>query len=58
MKQLHCGDFVREREGRHIGRVVAILHMAFVRVRWEGSGWLSDIPLADVEVCDTKSTEQ
>jgi hypothetical protein len=40
---------VREREGRHVGRVEAILHGAFVSVRWVDGGALTDLPLADVE---------
>jgi len=38
-----CGDLVREHEGRHIGRVEAVFHGAFVRVRWLDSGWVSDL---------------
>lgn len=46
--KLNCGDRVREHEGRHIGRVEAIFHGAFVKVRWE-NGWFSELPLTEVE---------
>lgn len=57
--KFNCGDHVVERDhhdpdadqfqrhGRHVGRVEAILHGAYVRVQWE-NGWRSDLPLADV----------
>jgi hypothetical protein len=32
------------------GRVEAILHSAFVRVRWIDNGWISDLAFNDVEV--------
>jgi len=47
--KLRCGDRVRERDGRHIGRVEAIHHGAFVVVRWLDNGWFSELPLGDVE---------
>ena len=47
--KLNCGDRVRERDGRHIGRVEAIHHGAFVVVRWLDNGWISELPLRDVE---------
>jgi hypothetical protein len=45
---LNCGDRVRENGGRHIGRVEAIHHGAFVRVRWE-NGYFSELSLGDLE---------
>ena len=47
--QLSTGDRVRERDGRHTGRVEAINHGAFVVVRWHDNGWLSELPLGAVE---------
>ena len=32
--KLRCGDRVAEREGRHVGRVEAIVHSHIIRVRW------------------------
>jgi hypothetical protein len=53
--KLNCGDRVYDASGldpwdhpRHFGRVEAILHGAFVRIKWEGTGWISELPLADV----------
>ena len=43
--KLNTGDRVTEIDGRHVGRVEAIHHGALVRVKWEGTGWISDIPL-------------
>jgi ABC-type phosphonate transport system ATPase subunit len=45
---LNTGDRVREHDGRHEGRVEAILHGAYVKVKWD-NGWISDLPLGDVE---------
>lgn len=47
---LNCGDLVRERDGRHVGRVVAILSGTTVRVRWldPACAWLSDLDLTNV----------
>jgi len=46
---LHCGDRVRETEGRHVARLEAISN-GFARIRWEDSGWLSDYPTEDLVV--------
>ena len=43
--KLRCGDRVAEREGRHVGRVEAIVHSHIIRVRWEDSGWISEFVL-------------
>ena len=54
--KLSCGDRVYDASGldpwdvpRHVGRVEAIHHGAFVKVRWEGTGWVSMLPLRDVK---------
>jgi hypothetical protein len=36
---LNCGDRVREREGRHEGRVEAILHGAYVEIKCSYAAW-------------------
>jgi hypothetical protein len=54
--KLNCGDFVVERDthdqhgrdGRHVGRVEAVHHGAFVKVRWLDTGWISELRLGDV----------
>jgi len=46
--KLNCGDVVRERAGRHEGRVEAIQWGTTVTVRWE-NGWISELLLVDVE---------
>jgi hypothetical protein len=48
--KLNCGDHVREKDGRHEGRVEAILHGAWVIVKWDESGWKSELALSDVEI--------
>lgn len=51
--KLTCGDIVREHEGRHFGRVMAIDNTLQVRVLWEGnppiSQWLHRDNLVVVE---------
>ena len=57
-----ASDWMRLRSGvrvhrranpRHVGRVVAIHHGAFVRVKWEPTGWIEDdIPLAELMRAD------
>lgn len=47
--KLSCGDRVRERDGRHIGRVQAIYWSRTVVVQWEGTGWTSELLLTEVE---------
>lgn len=48
--KLRCGDRVAEREGRHVGRVEAIVHSHIIRVRWEDSGWISEFVLRHDEL--------
>jgi hypothetical protein len=45
--KLHTGDLVTETDGRHVGRVEAIIGYS-VRVKWRDSGWISDIPLNEI----------
>lgn len=45
--KLHCGDVVTEIDGRHEGRVEAIIHSSTVRVRWNDNGWISEFRLHD-----------
>jgi hypothetical protein len=47
--ELRVGDRVRERDGRHVGRVEAIHNSALVKVRWEGTGWFSELELGELE---------
>lgn len=61
--KLNCGDRVverdlwdeHERDGRHVGRVEAIHHGAFVVVKWEETGWVSMLPLAYVRKVETET---
>jgi hypothetical protein len=54
--RVRCGDWmgfslgtrVRERDGRHVGRVEAVHWSRVVRIRWD-NGWTSEVPLEDVE---------
>jgi hypothetical protein len=46
---LNCGDCVRERDGRHEGRVEAINWGTTVKVRWNDTGWVSELALRDLE---------
>ena len=45
--KLNCGDIVTEVDGRHEGRVQAIINSATIRVRWNDTGWISDFRLRD-----------
>jgi hypothetical protein len=45
--KLRCGDTVTEVDGRHEGRVEAIIHSATIRVRWSDNGWISEFRLRD-----------
>jgi hypothetical protein len=47
--KLNCGDRVREKDGRHEGRVEAIFNSAIIRVRWD-NGWISEFQLMDNEL--------
>lgn len=45
---LNVGDKVREKGGRHVGRLEAIHNSATVRVRWP-NGWSSIVQMGDIE---------
>lgn len=45
--KLNCGDVVTEVDGRHEGRVEAIINSSTVRVRWKDTGWISEFQLMD-----------
>lgn len=48
MAKMHCGDPVCSRESpRHTGRVIAIIS-GKVRVKWDGTCWISDEDEADI----------
>ena len=42
------GDRVRENDGRHVGVVQRIYWSSTVVVRWEDTGWFSEVPLRDL----------
>jgi hypothetical protein len=44
------GTVVREKGGRHEGRIVAVFDSTTARVLWIGSGWKSDVSLAELEI--------
>lgn len=46
--RLRCGDRVCTLEGRHIGRVEAIFHGAYARVRWDDSRWIEQLELREL----------
>lgn len=46
--KLNCGDTVREKDGRHFGRVEAIHHASIVKVKWESTGWISEVRIGDL----------
>ena len=44
-----CGDRVhRADDPRHVGRVQAILHGYYARVKWDDLGWLEDVLLDEL----------
>jgi len=46
--KLNWGDRVHRRDNpRHTGRVDAIIHGAYARVRWD-NGWREDVPLDEI----------
>jgi hypothetical protein len=47
-RRLRTGDAVYEVEGRHVGRVEAIVNSSIVKIKWHDTGWISYVPLADV----------
>jgi hypothetical protein len=47
--RLRCGDRVHTRDDpRHIGRVEAIHHGAYARVRWDETWRSSEVPIGDL----------
>ncbi len=48
----NCGDMVREKEGRHIGRVEAVLWATKIKVRWEENGWTEQLSRRDLIVVE------
>jgi hypothetical protein len=48
--KFNCGDVVREKGGRHTGRVEQIKWGNTIVVRWHCTGWLSDFNLHDKEL--------
>jgi len=46
-----CGDRVHDRrDARHVGRIEHVFHTA--TVRWEESGWLSELRLSDLRLVE------
>jgi hypothetical protein len=47
--KLNCGDPVcRKDDPRHTGRVIAIENGSSVKVKWDGSAWISWEPFSDI----------
>jgi hypothetical protein len=46
--KLNTGDVVTEIDGRHEGRVQAIINSSTVRVRWNDTGWITDFQLGEL----------
>jgi hypothetical protein len=42
-------SLIDRHDARHIGRVEVIRHGAFVTVRWQDSGWTSEVPIERLE---------
>jgi len=47
--RLNCGDTVRERDGRHLARVEAVI-WPDVKVKWHDTGWVSWLDRDDLVV--------
>ncbi len=45
----YLGARVREVDGRHVGVLRAIVESRMAKVEWEGTGWFSWLPIADLE---------
>lgn len=54
----HCGDYVTEKEGSHIGQIIYIHGMrnkygrlvsGEAKVRWCDAGWISTVDVFDLE---------
>jgi len=46
------GDIVREKDGRHLGRIDAIINSVTAKVTWLDTGWKQELPLADLVIVD------
>jgi hypothetical protein len=55
--RLPYGDRVREPDGHYVGRVEAIHHGAFVKVKWEDTGWISEYRRSRRAVASAPSEE-
>jgi hypothetical protein len=44
-----CGEMVREKGGRHIGRIEAIKWSTVAVVKFSDTGWKAEIPLSELE---------
>jgi hypothetical protein len=48
--RIRCGNKVCDKENpRHVGVVIAVINGSIVRIKWEETGWYSDLVLRDVE---------
>ena len=53
--RLNCGDTVCAIDDpRHHGRLEAIHNSATVKVKWEGTGWISYLPMQDIRKVDER----
>jgi len=44
--RFHCGDTVCDvHDPVHVGRLEAVRHSSVAKIRWHGTGWVSEIPL-------------
>lgn len=51
VRKIRCGDRVSSRvDPRHVGRVVMVFMQVVVRVRWDETGWLSDLDIDDIVI--------
>jgi hypothetical protein len=51
------GDRVREKDGRHVGTVRAVLWSRTARVVWDHTGYVSDLQMAELEGHDDADQE-
>lgn len=49
LHRFRIGDKVREKDGRHEGAIIAITSTVYIRVKWDETGWLSDLDYTDIE---------
>lgn len=48
------GDIVRDRDGRHLGRIDAIFNSVTARVTWLDTGWREEVPLSELVIVKEK----